>query len=92
MVLLKSGTLALQRDDMDRASVRPLLDELLRTNPKLDAKDRYLKPNSQIVKCPDFEQNIVKVSNGNVSKAAMSVNELLTCRKLQKSKVSDVEG
>ena len=90
MMLLKSVTLALQRDDMDRASVRHLLDELLRINPKLDAKDRYLKPNSQIVKCPVFEQNIVKVSNGN--EAAMSVNELLTCRKLQKSKVSDVEG
>ena len=46
MVPLKSVTLALQRDEMDMASVRLLFDELLRTIPKLDAKDRYSKPKS----------------------------------------------
>ena len=65
MVPLKFVTLALQRDDMDMESVRRLFSELLRTIPKLDAKDRYLKPNSQIIKCPDFEQGIVKWGGGS---------------------------
>ena len=43
MVPLNSVTLALQHDDMDMASMRPLLDELLRTKigcqgQKLEAK------------------------------------------------------
>ena len=78
MVSLKSVMLVFQRDDMDMAPVRHLFDELLRAIPKLDAKLRYLKPNSQIIKCPEFEQGIVKISNGK--EAAMSVNEQLACR------------
>ena len=89
MVPLKFVTLALQRDDTDTASVRPSFDELLPTIPKLDAKDRYLKPNSKIVKFPDFEQGIVKILNGE--EAVMSVNEQLACRKPRKSNAFNVE-
>ena len=86
---LKSVTLALQREDIDMASVRLLFDELLRKVPNLDPRKRYINVNCDIAKNPEFESGVVKILNSE--EGSMSVNEQLSYRKLRKSNAVDVE-
>lgn len=60
MAELDSVTLALQNSSLSFADVRVLFDGVREKYPAMDC---YLSPEADIVKCPDFENGLVKLAN-----------------------------
>ena len=80
---IKSVTVAMQKPDLDLASTRTFLDELFKCVPNLDSNKKYIYPNASIIKNKDFENRIVKVSNGRDD--CLSVHENIAMKKLRKT-------
>ena len=76
---LKSVTLALQRSDMDMASARLLLDEIIK-KVSIDGRKKYIHVNSSIVKNKDFENGVVKILNSDEN---LTLQENLAVKKLR---------
>ena len=73
----------MQKSDLDLASTRTPLNELIKCVPNLDSNKNYIYPNARIVKNKDFENGIVKVSNGRDD--CLSVQENIAIKKLRKT-------
>ena len=85
---LNSITLALQRDNIDIASVRVLFKGVVENYADIDASQKYLRPDSDIVKFKAFECGIVKIQDRQEKK--MSMEEMFACRDLRVARNAEI--